>query len=89
MTDSKRSEYVTRDHVLTLLSDAEVASVSMAETAGTLVNGDEYLDLERLDHGVLHAGVTTARMGRVLPRKAVHGDTWAKILLALPAAVTH
>jgi hypothetical protein len=77
--------YVTRDSVLKLLSDDEVARVSTAETAARLADGDEYLDLEHLDQGVRRADGTATPMGRVLPRKAVHADTWSKILMQLAA----
>jgi hypothetical protein len=84
MNDASRTEYVTRDHILKLLSDEEVARVSTAETATRLTDGDEYLDLEKLHQGVRRAGGGAIPMGRVLPRKAVHADTWDKILKQLP-----
>jgi hypothetical protein len=92
MKNDKRSEYITRDSILKLLSDDEVTTVSTAETAARLSDGDEYLDLERLDQGVQRASGKSAAMGRVLPRKSVHADTWNKILTQLPAthgAVAH
>jgi len=52
MNNDLRTETVTRDNVLKLLSDDEVASVSTAETAPRLLDGEEYLDLEHLDRGV-------------------------------------
>jgi len=85
MKDDKRTEYVTRDHILKLLSDDEVATVSAAEAAAHLSDGDEYLDLEDLDRGVRIARGTVASMGRVLPRQAVHPSTWSKILAHLAA----
>jgi len=81
-----RSEYLTRDRVLKLLSDQEVASVSTAETADRLADGDEYLDLEHLHDGVQRAGSSAAPMGRVLPKKAIHESTWDKILQQLATA---
>jgi hypothetical protein len=87
MNTEKRSEYLTRDSVLKLLSDAEVASVSTAETAPRLADGDEYLDLEQLARGVQQAPFTTP-MGRVLPRKAVREATWNAILAQLPPVKT-
>jgi hypothetical protein len=80
-----RDEQQARDGVLNLLSDAEVASVSTAETAASLLDGDEYLDLERLDQGVRRALAAPTPMGRVLPRKAVQAATWGKILAQLEA----
>jgi hypothetical protein len=83
MTDDKRTAYVTRESVLKLLSNDEVAKVSTAETAVRLPDGDEYLDLERLDKGVQRADGIAPEMGRVLPKTAVHADTWSKILTHL------
>ena len=88
MKNDERTAYVTRDSILKLLSDDEVARVSTAETVARLPDGDEYLDLEHLDQGVRHAGGTGVPMGRVLPRKAVHADTWVKILAQLAAPRT-
>lgn len=85
MTNESRTEYVTRDSVLKLLSDDEVARVSTAETAARLSEGDEYLDLEHLDLGVQRAGATATPMARVLPRKAVHANTWSRILTHMAA----
>jgi len=80
MNSHKRIDYLTRDGVLKLLSDDEAASVSNAESAEKLSEGDEYLDLEHLDEGVRKADGLIVDMGRVLPRKAVHEITWSKIL---------
>jgi hypothetical protein len=84
MNNDKRN-YVTRDGILKLLSDVEVAKVSAAETAERLTEGDEYIDLEHLEEGVLVAGTTATPMGSLLPRKVVHGDTWMRILFELAA----
>jgi len=43
MNNDLRTENVTRENVLKLLSDNEVASVSTAETAPRLLDGEEYL----------------------------------------------
>ena len=83
LKNDKRTEYTTRDNILKLLSDDEVARVSTAETAASLSDGDEYLDLEQLEQGVQRARRTATPMGRVLPRKVVHADTWSKILTQL------
>jgi hypothetical protein len=84
MKSTKLTEYVHRDLLLKTLSDEEVASVSTAETAAQLPEDDEYVDLEHLDQGVQRAGNAAIPMGRVLPRKAVHEQTWAKIIAYLP-----
>ena len=83
MKSDAQAENVTRESVLKLLSDAEVASVSTAEAAARLLEGEEYLDLELLDRGVQQATKSAAVMGHVLPRRAVHKDTWSKILKLL------
>ncbi len=85
MQNATSNEYLTRDHILKLLSDGEVASLSAAEKAGSLVDGDEYLDLQQLHEGVQCAGSSATPMGRVLPRKAIHESTWSKILSQLQA----
>jgi hypothetical protein len=86
MTDDSRAEYVTRESIMKLLSDDEVARVSMAETAQNLSKNDEFIDLEHVSDGVKGAAGVPARMGTVLPRKAVHPDTWTKILAHFTSA---
>ena len=83
MKNDERTAYRTRDSILKLLSDDEIARVSTAEVAARLADGDEYLDLGQLDLGVRRASGTIAPMGRVLPRKSVHEHTWGKILTQL------
>lgn len=82
-----RTIYVTRAEILELLSDSEVATVGTAETARRLAEGDEFLDLTALDRGVrkVDGDSISTPLGHVLPRKAVHADTWAKILAHLRA----
>jgi hypothetical protein len=86
MTNDERTRYQTRDRILKLLSDDEIASVSTAESTRRLGDGDEYLDLEALDQGVRRAPRTDTLMGQVLPRKAVQEDTWSRILRELAGA---
>jgi hypothetical protein len=74
------TETITRDSVLKQLSDAEIASVSTAETADRLLDGEEYLDLQQLGRGVQRAVGADANMGRVLPKKAIHEATWSRVL---------
>lgn len=84
MTDAKRAEQVARDNILKLLSNEEIAKVSTAEAASGLTEGGEYLDLEHLDQGVQRAKASTkVTMGHALPRSAVCGETWSKILARL------
>ena len=81
MAESDRAAHVTREAILKLLSDDEIAKVSTAETAAGLTVGSEYLDLEHLDQGIHQASATTkVAMGQILPRAAVHPETWAKVL---------
>jgi hypothetical protein len=87
MKTSKESDYETRESILKLLSDDELASVSTSETATRLSDGDEYLDLDKLDQGVLRASGAAVPMGRVLTKKAVRGTTWNTILTKLPTPV--
>ena len=86
MKKAEWTDYVTRDSIMKLLSDDEVARVSTAETALRLSEGEDYLDLERLDRGVQQALGLTPVVGRTLPRKAVHEITWIKIMAKLAAA---
>jgi hypothetical protein len=83
MKSDMRTENIVRESVLKLLSDDEVASVSTAETAARLLDGEEYLDLEQLNRGVQRATRAATVMGHALPRRAVHKDTWSKILTLL------
>jgi hypothetical protein len=77
---TERSEYVTRDAILKLLSDDEIARVSTAEAGPLLLEGDEYVDLGHLNQGVRRMHLETRiAMGKVIPRSAVEDATWAKI----------
>jgi hypothetical protein len=86
MKADKRTEYITRDTILRLLSDDEVARVSTAETAARLAEGDEYVDLEAPDQGVRRVlGSEAVPMGHVLPKKSVREKTWRQIVALLSA----
>jgi hypothetical protein len=76
---------MTKEDILQLLSEGEVASVSTANAKSQLGNGDEYLDLEQLQQGVQRAKVGATPMGQVLPRKAIYEDTWRRLLRQLKA----
>jgi hypothetical protein len=82
---NNRTEFVFRHSILGMLSDDEAASVTTAETAMGLSDGDEYIDLEHLDRGVCLAGVMSAPMGCVLSKRAVRKTTWDKVLTQLEA----
>ena len=67
MTDASRATCLTRDTILKLLSEEEVAGISSAETMPALSDGAEYLNLENFDPGVQHADASTKfTMGNVL-----------------------
>jgi hypothetical protein len=86
MSEDQRANYVSRDAILKLMSNDEIAKVSTAETAAGLKAGDEYLDLEHLDHGIQQAGTAAkVNMGQAVPRSAVSSETWSKILTQLHA----
>lgn len=83
MQDEPRSRYLNRSGILKLLTDEEIAQVSTGHAAVCLSEGDEYLDLGDLEHGVRQAHGTAISMRRVLPKKAVPADTWSDILVQL------
>ena len=83
MQNEQRSQYLNRSGVLKLLTDEEIAQVSREDAAARLSEGDEYLDLGNLEHGVRQAHGAAISMRRVLPKKAVHADTWSDILVQL------
>ena len=89
MNNDAKGKALTREAILMLLTDSEVAKVSRAEGSPQLIEGDYYVDLENPGAGVrqVHAA-SPVRPGSVLPRSAVSDATWAKVLRALsgPAA---
>ncbi len=89
MPNERSSDYATRERILELLSDEEVAKVSTAETRVRLADGDEYVDLEHLEQGVRQAHGEATAMGRVLPRSAVRDATWAKIVSQVGGGARH
>jgi hypothetical protein len=89
MKKEKRFDYLTRDSIMHVLSDEEVAAVSTAQTATQLDDGDEYVDLETLRELVSTAQGKPVAMGHVLPKKAVSDETWLKILVKLRASREH
>jgi hypothetical protein len=83
-SDGKKRNAITRESILALLSDTEVAKVSRAEDSRRLIEGDEYVDLENLSAGVrqVHAS-SPPGAGHLLPRSAVSDSTWLKIVRAV------
>lgn len=85
-TVTLRDEYVTREAILALLSDDEVGRVSQREGGPALAWGEEYVDLEHPDQGVLTMEeATQIQMGDVLPHSAVADATWSKLTERLAA----
>jgi hypothetical protein len=80
MNPDAKKEAITREAVMALLSDAEVAKVSRAEDEPRLVEGDEYVDLEDPGAGVRQVHAKSASPRTALPRMAVSDATWAKII---------
>jgi hypothetical protein len=80
MCPDAKKEALTREAVLALLSDTEVAKVSRAEGEPRLVEGDEYVDLEDPSAGVRQVHAKSAHSKSALPRSAVSDATWAKIV---------
>lgn len=66
--------------VLELLSPAELAQVDDPNAVRKLAAGEEYLDLEQPTEGVKRSTEGRAPTGRILPRRAVEGRTWQRIL---------
>lgn len=85
MDSQKVTTRATQESVMKMLSDDEVSKVSTAEAGAPLTENEPYLDLENLDRGVQQARGAMTAMGRVLPKSAVHPDTWTKILAHLAA----
>ena len=80
MCPDAKKEALTREALLALLSDTEVAKVSRAEGEPHLVEGDEYVDLEDPSAGVRQVHTRSVRPRSALPRSAVSDATWAKIV---------
>jgi hypothetical protein len=84
MSAKSKVDLMTRDAILGLLTDAEVAKVSNAEDAPTLIEGDLYVDLLDLEAGVQEVQATPRTApSHALPRSAVSDASWAKIVRAI------
>ena len=78
--DNKRPAYLTREALLSLLSDDEVARVSTTEASQRLENNEEYIDLFHLWEGLLTVNASSVlKMGHLLARNSVGKETWTKI----------
>jgi hypothetical protein len=69
----------SRESVFGLLTELERASVASGG-ATRLSEGEEYLDLRHVERGVRRALATTTVTGNAIARRAVHDDTWRRIL---------
>ena len=75
----------TRQDILDQLTDDELRQVAVAEE-NRIPEGDEYLDLEHLDRGVLIAEPNTSGANAVA-HSAVSDATWSKILTVLETPI--
>jgi hypothetical protein len=83
MTNWKKNAK-TREAILALLDDNEIAKVSRAEGDARWIEGDEYVDLENLAAGVQQEhGTPWATPRGLIPRSSVSQGTWTKIINAL------
>jgi hypothetical protein len=83
-TETKKANFNTRDALLKLLSEDEVARLSTNEAGPRLPDGDEYVDLEQIRKGVQRVlPYSIVRMGHVLPRSEIRAETWRKICARL------
>ncbi|MEI9952846.1 MAG: hypothetical protein WDO74_28710 [Pseudomonadota bacterium] len=78
--EAKGARYRTRQALQELLSPEELAQVARTEGEARLLPNEEYIDLSRPERGVLIASAHQATdMVHVLPRSALHPETWAKV----------
>lgn len=88
MTIQTLHSFSLKSRILQLLSDDDVARVSRAESEPRLNDGDEYLDLERLEQGVRRAAGASPSASHLLPRKTVRENTWRMILTQLATSAS-
>ncbi|MEO8550775.1 MAG: hypothetical protein ABI678_12405 [Kofleriaceae bacterium] len=75
---------VTREAILNLLTDAEVANVSRDEGQPRLARGDEFVDLERIDLGIQKSKFSPlVELDTAVAHGSVSDATWAKIVKAV------
>ncbi len=87
-TETKKQDFNTRDALLKLLAEDEIARLSTNDAGPRLPDGDEYIDLEQLRRGVqVVAPFSIVRMGHVLPRSGVRAETWRKLCLRLAEGI--
>lgn len=84
MTNNTGNSHLTRDTILKLLSNEELARVVTVASGASLAEGDEYLEIEQPNRGIRRSvGSSTLPAGRLLLRKAVLATTWQRILTLL------
>jgi hypothetical protein len=84
MSEAKRANYLSRDAIMNLMSNDEIAKVSSVEASTGLKTGDEYVDLENLDKGIQRASVAASvNLKHAVPRGAVSSETWSRIMAEL------
>ncbi|MEO8699958.1 MAG: hypothetical protein ABI867_07935 [Kofleriaceae bacterium] len=74
---------VTREAILNLLTDAEVANVSRDEGQPRLARGNEFVDLARIDLGIQKAEL--APLDTAVAHGSVSDATWARIVKVVAA----
>ncbi len=80
MKTTMKTEMLTREMILSMLSDEENARVSTSEGGESLRPGDEYIDLRRIEDGVHRATGSVLAMAGLLPKKAVEDTTWERVV---------
>jgi thiamine biosynthesis protein ThiC len=78
------NDTLTREQIMGLLTDEEVAKVSTAEGAPRLIEGDEYVDLEDVRAGIQQVQATPRTApAATLARSSVSDATWLEIVRAV------
>lgn len=92
MFSTKRTDFAwfgdmrTKEEILDLLSDNEVARVANVEANGALEEGTEFVDLDHVERGVQRAdAMTRGQVHTIVSRDAVSDETWRRIEDALAA----
>lgn len=83
MKSKRENEFISRDNLLKILNDEEATRVLKNEPANQLADGDEFIDLAEIERGVQRAGELNPT--DVLARKALHENTWRKIVTNINA----
>lgn len=78
------SEYRVRRQVTELLSDAEATRLEKVLATGILQDGEEYIEVDHVSHGVQRAsaGMLLGR-SRLILRRAIDDTTWGQLVTLL------